>query len=109
MVLPFRDVPKDELSSFFPKNAGMVDKCQVKMQKVLVAALCEKEEYIEAKTNLQMKLQDAQNQLNREQRRRHNAEKQMQREELQLERVKASLTLCEQQKTVPKQKPKAQN
>ena len=91
-VLPFWDVPNDELSSFFPKNAGMVEHCHV-------AALCKKEEYIEAKTNLQVKLEDAQNQLSREQRRRHDAEQQIHREELQLERVKARLTLCEQQKT----------
>ena len=97
-MLPFWNVPNDELSSFFPKNAGMMEQCQVKMQKAQVAALCEKEEYIEAKTTLQMKLQDAQNQLNREQRRRHDAEQQIHREELQLERVKARLTLCEQQK-----------
>ena len=98
-MLPFWDVSNDELSSFFPKNAGMVEQCQVKMQKAHVAALCEKEEYIEAETNLQMKLQDAQNQLNREQRRRHDAEQQIHRGELQLERVKDRLTLCEQQKT----------
>ena len=98
-MLPFWDVSNDELSLFFPKNAGMVEQCQVKMQKAHVAALCEKEEYIEAETNLQMKLQDAQNQLNREQRRRHDAEQQIHRGELQLERVKDRLTLCEQQKT----------
>ena len=77
----------------------MVELCQVKMQKAHVAALCKKEEYIEAKTNLQVKLEDAQKQLSREQRRCHDAEQQIHREELQLERVKARLTLCEQQKT----------
>ena len=98
-VLPFWDVPNDELCSFFPKNAGMVEQCQVKMQKAHLAAFCKKEEYIEAKTNLQVKLEDAQSQLNREQRRRHDAEQQIHRGELQLERVKDRLTLCEQQKT----------
>ena len=98
-ILPFRDVPNDELCSFFPKNTGMVKQYHVKLQKAYVASLCEKEEYVEAKTNLQLKLQDAQNQLIREQRRRHDAEQQIHREELQLEQVKARLTLCEQQKT----------
>ena len=98
-MLPFWDVSNDELSSFFPKNTGMVEQCQVKMKKAHVAALRKKEEYIEAETNLQMKLQDAQNQLNREQRRRHDAEQQIHRGELQFERVKDRLTLCEQQRT----------
>ena len=98
-ILPFWGVPNDELCSFFPKNTGIVKQYHVKLQKAYVASLCEKEEYIEAKTNLQMKLQDVQNQLNREQRRRHDAEQQIHREELQLEQVKDRLTLCEQQKT----------
>ena len=55
----------------------MVEQCLVKMQKSQVAALCEKVEYAEAKTILQMKLKDAQNQLNREQRRRHDAKQQI--------------------------------
>ena len=98
-MLPFWGVPNDELCSFFPKNTGIVKQYHVKLQKAYMASLCEKEEYIEAKTNLQMKLQDVQNQLNREQRRRHDAEQQIHREELQLEQVKDRLTLCEQQKT----------
>ena len=98
-ILPFWDVPNDELCSFFPKNTGMVKQYHVKLQKAYVASLCDKEEYVKAKTNLQVKLEDAQNQLSREQRRRHDAEQQIHREELQLERVKARLTFCEQQKT----------
>ena len=60
---------------------------------------CDKQDYAKTKTNLEMKLEDAQNQLGREQRRLHDAEQQIHREELQLERMKARLTLCEQQKT----------
>ena len=98
-VLPFWDVPNDELCSFFPKNMGMVKQYHVKLQKAYVASLCDKEEYVKVMTNLQVKLEDAQNQLSREQRRRHDAEQQIHRGELQLERVKDRLTLCEQQKT----------
>ena len=98
-ILPFWDVPNDELCSFFPKNTGMVKQYHDKLQKAYVDSLCDKEEYVKAKTNLQVKLEDAQNQLSREQRRRHDAEQQIHREELQLERVKDKLTLCEQQKT----------
>ena len=98
-ILPFWDVPNDELCSFFPKNTGMVKQYHVNLQKALVASLCDKEEYVKAKTNLQVKLEDAQNQLSREQRRRHDTEQQIHRGELQLERVKERLTLCEQQKT----------
>ena len=98
-ILPFWDVPNDELCSFFPKNTGMVKQYHVKLQKAYVASLCDKEEYVKAKTNLQVKLEDAQNQLSREQRRRHEAEQQIHRGELQLERAKDRLTLCEQQKS----------
>ena len=77
----------------------MVKQYHVKLQKAYVASLSDKQDYAKTKSNLQMKLEDAQNQLSREQRRRHDAEQQIHREELQLERVKDRLTLCEQQKT----------
>ena len=98
-ILPFWDVSNDELCSFFPKNTGMVKQYHVKLQKAYVASLSDKQDYAKTKSNLQMKLEDAQNQLSREQRRRHDAEQQIHREELQLERIKDRLTLCEQQKT----------
>ena len=97
-VLPFWDVPNDELSSFFPKNAGMVEQCQVKLQKAHVAALCDKAEYVKTKSNLQVKLEDAQNLLSREQRRRHDAEQKVHRVELQMERMEERLTCYDQQK-----------
>ena len=67
--------------------------------KAHMAALCDKEEYPKTKTNFKLKLEDSQNQLSREQRRRHDAVQQIHHEELQLEQVKNRLTLREQQKT----------
>ena len=96
-VLPFWDVPNDELSSFFPKNTGMVEQCQVKLQKAHVAALCDKEENVKTKSNLHVKLGDAQNLLSREQQRRQDAEQKVHTVEVQMERIEERLTCYDQQ------------
>ena len=53
--------------------------------KAHVAAFCDKEEYAKTKTNFKTKLADAQNQLSRDQRRRHDEVQQIHRGEMQLD------------------------
>ena len=45
--------------------------------KTHVAAFCDKEEYAKTKTNFKMNLEDAQNQLSKDQRRRYDAVQQI--------------------------------
>ena len=73
-MLPFWNISGDELSSFFPKNTGISEHFQMKLQKAENAVLHLTAECSDARLNYQIKQQDAQNLLSREQRRRHKAE-----------------------------------
>ena len=97
-MLPFWNISGDELSSFFPKNTGISEHFQMKLKKAENAVLHLTAECSDARLNYQIKQQDAQNLLSREQRRRHDAEQKVHRVELQIERMEERLTSSDQQK-----------
>ena len=97
-MLPFWNISGDELSLFFPTNTGILEHFQMKLQKAENAVLHLTAECSDDRLNYQIKQQDAQNLLSREQRRRHDAEKKVHRVELQMERMEERLMCYNQQK-----------
>ena len=82
-MLLFWNISGDELSWFLPKNKGISEHFQMKLQKADNAVLHHTAECSDAQLNYKIKQQDSQNLLSREQRRRHDAEQKAHRVELQ--------------------------